>query len=262
MQISMLGESLVIKDDHGRNVLPQTRRRQQRLRGLLCALSFEDWAMTARQLKALVWAHEDYRDLTSALTSLIYDARRLLPPDRLITTSGADGTRRYRIQRRSGDRVDVDQFRTAYELAQQACRTGDLDTAARHYGKALALWHTDQPTPLGDLPEAMSGHREKLLAQRRHASEAYAETRLALGQHTTALAEEISALIRNQPANTRLHHLRILTLHRSGRPAEALLAYREAAQALQQLPGSDLERLRDRIVADDPALAWQQHSQP
>ncbi|WP_165975845.1 AfsR/SARP family transcriptional regulator [Actinomadura rubrisoli] len=261
MRFSILGESATIKDDLGRDVLPETRRRQHLVRSLVCVLAYQDWALSARQLKPLIWRDADSRNLTSNLTSLIYDARRLIPRDRLISTLGRDGTTRYHLDRRAGDEVDVELFRAAFTLGRQARDAGDLHTAASSYSRALLLWSSDEAgVSLGDFPKTpiMLKNRENLLSQRRQASEAYIEVRLALGHHIADLADEIHGLIQTQQTNTRLHHLRILSLYRAGRRGEALLAYEDAVKMFERLPptslGHDLDRLRERIVNDDPRL--------
>jgi hypothetical protein len=69
---------------------------------------------------------------------------------------------------------------------------------------------------------------------------------------------ELEGLVREQPLRERLWAQLILALYRSGRQADALLAYQRARKVLvEELgidPGAELRRLHTAILAQDPAL--------
>ncbi|GAA2638946.1 SAM-dependent methyltransferase [Actinomadura fulvescens] len=253
----MLGNLMVI-DDHGARIEPQAKR----LRNLICILAWEDWSVPSRQLKGLLW-EPDGRDYTSALTTLVYKVRKVLPPDRLVNEHEPHRDQRYRLVRRPGDSVDTERFASLSTLGDRARGERDYSRAADLYQEALALWRGDpEDPPLPDLPEtlAMQGLCEPLLARRRLITEQHIETLLTLGRHSPVLAQQIRVHLRYDPANEHLHGLLMHCLYRDGRKGEALLAFNEAAASLDELldapPGPALQRLRDRIVVDDPELQW------
>jgi len=69
---------------------------------------------------------------------------------------------------------------------------------------------------------------------------------------------ELEGLVREQPLRERLWAQLMLALYRSGRQADALLAYQRARSVLvEELgidPGADLRRLQAAILAQDPGL--------
>lgn len=262
MEVSILGE-LEIRNDEGTPIWPGHRRPHPLIRALICVLALQDRPWPGAQLKALLW-DDDERDLTSRWTSLIYRARQVLPPGRLVTEPGRGGVPHYSLRRGAGDSVDVDRFRDLMRRAERAGDVGDLQAARSHYRKALALWRTGDAGPLlPDFPVTyvMQQHPDyiRLLHQYRDAAEAYAELCLDLGQYGLELADELCEFLTHLPVNIKLHRLRMLTLCRAGRKGEALAAYREALTSFQwhvgAAPGPELDQLRDQIVCDDPRLA-------
>ena len=83
------------------------------------------------------------------------------------------------------------------------------------------------------------------------------EADLRLGRHRELVAE-LEGLVREQPLRERLWAQLMLALYRSGRQADALLAYQRARSVLvEELgidPGAELRRLHAAILAQDPGL--------
>ena len=80
---------------------------------------------------------------------------------------------------------------------------------------------------------------------------------LDAGRHGD-LAGELDALAAAHPHRERLQAQRMLALYRAGRQADALAAYREARDALDELglePSAELRTLERRILEQDPSLA-------
>jgi WD40 repeat protein len=83
------------------------------------------------------------------------------------------------------------------------------------------------------------------------------EADLRLGRHRELVAE-LEGLVREQPLRERLWAQLMLALYRSGRQADALLAYQRARSVLvEELgidPGAELRRLHAAVLAQDPGL--------
>ncbi|MFC0531868.1 BTAD domain-containing putative transcriptional regulator [Phytohabitans kaempferiae] len=148
--------------------------------------------------------------------------------------------------------VDADRFAT---LAAQARSAGDPRTRARLLAEAMELWRGPALADFADEPfarPAVARWEEQRLA----AVEAYAEARLALGEHRDLAAELVDEVTRH-PFRERLRAAHLRALHRSGRTAEALdgihdLRHRLAGE-LGLDPGPELDALHRAILAGDPA---------
>src|SRR6202034_4674272 len=83
------------------------------------------------------------------------------------------------------------------------------------------------------------------------------EAALHPGQHHK-LTPELQALSAEYPLREPFHGQLMVALYRSGRPADALAAYRQARSLLvSELglePGAELQLLHQRILDRDPAL--------
>jgi peptide/nickel transport system substrate-binding protein len=127
------------------------------------------------------------------------------------------------------------------------------DSRAR---EALALWQGDALADVAGEPFAAAEIR-RLDELRLQAAERAIDDDLAAGRHAQVIGE-LEALVAAEPLREHLHAQRMLALYRAGRQSEALEAYREARAALvEQIgvePGSELRRLQDAILAQDPAL--------
>ncbi|MGW7416184.1 AfsR/SARP family transcriptional regulator [Streptomyces sp. NPDC054863] len=141
------------------------------------------------------------------------------------------------------------------ERGRSARAAGDLPTAAEALHAALKLWQ-------GRLCEGLASplldaERDRLEEHRLGVLEERIEVDLTLGADAD-LVGELRRLIAAHPLRERLHGLLMRALHRSGRQAEALQAYREArhllAEELGIEPGAELRRVHEQILAADAAL--------
>ncbi|POM25489.1 Transcriptional regulatory protein EmbR [Actinomadura rubteroloni] len=252
MRVSVLGE-LRLTDDAGRTLdLGEGRRRRRNLRALICVLALEDRPVPSSRLKALLWDDPD-RDHTSVLTNLVAQARRVLPPGRLVTETGTAGARLYRLARRA---VDADDFVRDAERGDAARDRGRLATAAVHYRRAMAPWQGVSPDrTLHDLPdtEGARARVDPLRALRVRVAESLVAVQLDLGRQSPELVEEIGGHLAFDPANENLHRDRLVALYRLGRRTDALRAYRDAAAAIEAElgvpPGPALRRVHEQIAA-------------
>ncbi|MFI5957431.1 BTAD domain-containing putative transcriptional regulator [Cryptosporangium sp. NPDC051539] len=127
--------------------------------------------------------------------------------------------------------------------------------AAEAMREALGLW---QGVPLSGITGAfVEVARSRLHEHRVEALEQLSRYELAAGRHQAVLPE-LTELAATYPYSEALAGNLMLALHRSGRSAEALSAFREIRRRLvTELgiePTSDLHQLHTRILADDAAL--------
>jgi DNA-binding SARP family transcriptional activator len=150
--------------------------------------------------------------------------------------------------------VDLHLFRTmvarAHETAEPHVRSARL-TAALDLWRGPALAGTATGAVRHRLCAELDESRFAALSDRVDAD-------LAAGRHA-GLVAELSRLAATYPLRERFHGQLMLALYRSGRRAEALLAYRRAsrmlAAELSLTPGPLLRRLHADILGDAPSLS-------
>jgi tetratricopeptide (TPR) repeat protein len=205
------------------------------------------------------WLWGDSPPVSAAqnLHSYISDLRRRL---------GSDSRDGARIQTRFGGyllrvdpgELDADVFDELAARGQRAAREGRHALAVEQFTRALGLWRADVVLEGLTLPEPFGAETARLQHLRATVMEAGFESRLALGQHRE-LIPDLEAAIRKQPLRERLWSQRMLALYRSGQRADALSTYRQLRKLLATElgidPGTDMQRLHQRILEADPALA-------
>ncbi len=152
------------------------------------------------------------------------------------------------------ERIDARRFERLLGQAQHAS-PDDPATARRRFEEALALWRGPALADLRGLESAEAKGR-KLEELRALAIEGLIEARLAAGEHAGLIAR-ITDLVDADPLREHPRRLLMLALYRSGRPAEALAAYRDACRALDEVglqPGPELRRLEQAILRHDASL--------
>jgi DNA-binding SARP family transcriptional activator len=153
--------------------------------------------------------------------------------------------------------IDVARFEQHVRDGERARADGRDGDAADRLREGLQLW---RGPPLVDF--AYAGFAQDEIARldelRLAALEERIEADLALGRHRQVVAE-LESLVAANPLRERLRGQLMLALHRCGRQADALDAYRHGRrQSVEELglePGAGLRHLQDRILADDPGLA-------
>ena len=154
-------------------------------------------------------------------------------------------------------RVEPDELDLlVFERLLAEAANGDTAHRAELLRRALALW---RGPPLAEFADEPFAALEAARLQGLHlaATEQLLELELELGRHA-ALVPELERLVREQPLSERLRGLLMLALYRAGRQADALAAYREGRQILDQElglePGEELQRLERAILTHDPSL--------
>ncbi|MEV0154306.1 tetratricopeptide repeat protein [Micromonospora sp. NPDC050686] len=148
--------------------------------------------------------------------------------------------------------IDAHRF-TTLVLAAGASRD---EPAVGLFDKALALWHGEPLAGVAstDVAERLCGH---LREARWTALEDRVAAQLRLGGGRQLLAE-LTGIVAEHPLRQRLVGQLMLALHRDGRTAAALDAYRtlrtRLADELGLDPAPELVRLESAILRADPAL--------
>jgi DNA-binding SARP family transcriptional activator len=153
------------------------------------------------------------------------------------------------------EQLDMSLFADLVTTAKAAAADGRTAEAVTVLHTALALWRG--PALSGIDSEVVRRAATALDEHRLTAIEDRVRLDLQLGQHQQ-LVSELHSLISDHPLRERLHELLMLALYRSGRPAEALNAYRHARTVLIDEigvePGHELRELEKAILNRDPAL--------
>jgi DNA-binding SARP family transcriptional activator len=191
------------------------------------------------------WGPDADPGLVKTLHSHIFQLRRALRRG----ARGGDGASRI-VTDAGGYRLEADpaaiDARRFVRLVVRARTPGiDPGTSMRLLTEALALWRGPLVADVGDEPAALA-EVGQLDALRVAAIEDIVRMRLDLGEHQ-ALVPDLRRAFLEAPYNERLWTALMIALARSGHRAEALLAYRDAAQALRGeldiQPGPQLEAL-------------------
>lgn len=155
------------------------------------------------------------------------------------------------LLRVTDDELDALSFAGRVDAGRRlaADRPAEAVTALRG---ALAMW---RGPPLADIDDVLVAHEARRLRERRlDVIEECVELELRLGRQHEAVAE-LTALVREYPLRERLWARLLVALHRDGRKAEALAAYRRArTEFVAELgvePGPELRALHQAILSGD-----------
>jgi DNA-binding SARP family transcriptional activator len=181
----------------------------------------------------------------TALQVHVMRLRRALGEDQLIETTAGG----YRIVVDTSQ-IDVSSFRSL--LAQAGKATGPMEEAGL-LADALALWRG--PALLGIESTHLHQAEVPLLTDERLSAVARrAEIALAVGRHAEVIGE-LTRLVDEYPLQERPWLHLINTLHRSGRRADALDAYRRMYRLFRDElgigPGSDVQMLHQQVLAEE-----------
>ncbi|MFC7617329.1 BTAD domain-containing putative transcriptional regulator [Actinokineospora soli] len=216
----------------GRGRRGRRPRARGRLRVLLASLAYRSGRpVPVDDLRRHMWGEPDagsavtVRSYVRRLRTALGDAERVRsrPPGYLLAAGRAE--------------VDVLEFE---DLAARAATAADPETEAALLGRALALW---RGAPLADV-HSDALHREVvpvLVEGRIDCAERLVAARLSLGEHA-AVVGALGELTREHPLRERFWQQRMVALHRSGRQAEALAAFRDLRERLDRDLGIDVSQ--------------------
>lgn len=159
--------------------------------------------------------------------------------------------------------LDLDDFQCHTDQAAQAVSEGRPAQAIVHYDEALERW---RGTALaGVAGPFVDGHATRLEEQRLRAVEERTETMLTVGRHAELVAE-LTRVVTEYPLRERPHAQLMLALYRGGRRGDALAVYRLLrARLVEELgvePTPHVHRLHTRMLAGDPSLQPERHTEP
>ncbi|WP_319459898.1 BTAD domain-containing putative transcriptional regulator [Micromonospora sp. RTP1Z1] len=209
------------------------------------------------QIVEAVWPEEPPANGPNVVQKYVAGLRRVLEPDRSPRAPGQvlSLTDAGYLLRITPEAVDAVRFERGVHRARQRYAAGRTAEAMAELAAALELWQGDPFT--GFAGSVFEAARHRLVELRAVALETRADLELASGRHRE-LVGELVELVAEFPVRERLRYQLMLALHRSGRHAEALAAYREFAGLLRQEygiePGEVLRELHRRILRSDPTL--------
>jgi DNA-binding SARP family transcriptional activator/Tfp pilus assembly protein PilF len=248
MRFSILGPLRVQRED---GALVAMRGGQRRT--LLAALLVQrDAVVSMARLSELLWGRDAVLSAATPLYNQVMRLRQALDDDGELIRAVAPG---YQIHIRP-DQVDASAFTELCAQARRAAVGEDWSRASACYTDALALWRGEI---LADVP-ALSDHPavHQFEEDRLAALHARIEADLHLGRHDELIGE-LKTLAIAHPLRESVHGQLMLALHRSGRQAEALDAYRVLRRAtvdeLGVEPGPAIQALQASVLNADPSLA-------
>ena len=227
--------------------VPLGHARQRSVLGAL--LVDRDRPVPAYSLVDRVWGERTPERARAALRTYLSNLRRALAPTSITITRRDTGY----VVTVDPDTVDVDRFG---RLHTEARDTDDPEQALTLVERALALWRGE---PLAEIDSPWARSVRDRLHLRRAAAEAdRVDWALACGRHRD-LVPVLTARAAEDPLDERVAGQLMLALYREGRQAEALEHYRRLRTSLAQElgvdPGTELQRLHQRILTTEPVVA-------
>jgi DNA-binding SARP family transcriptional activator len=205
-----------------------------------------------------LWGQHPPKTAEKTLQSHVMRLRRALEPGRARGAASEILVTRepgYLLQV-PGGALDAARFEELTTAARRALADGAAQTAATMLRQALGLWRGQAFEEFLD-SDFGAAEANRLAELRLVTLEDRIEADLRLGRHRELVAE-LEGLVREQPLRERLWAQLMLALYRSGRQADALLAYQRARSVLVEDlgidPGTELRRLQTAILAQDPGL--------
>ena len=256
LRVSVLGPVRAWVDD--REVLLGPARR----RTVFAVLAAHANRVVGRdELAQAVWGTSAPVTAAGNVYTYVSGLRRSLEPERPrwsaagVLSSAPTG---YSLRLAAGA-LDAERFVQLRTESAGLAEHGEIDMAITRLDEALALWHGDAYAGLAG--QFVELDRQRLTELRLSTVEQRARLILEVGDDDSLVAE-LTALVRDHPLREPLHELLMLALHRAGRHAEALDAFRDGRRTLvRELgvePGAALRELHQRILkgsATPPALA-------
>ncbi|WP_380280644.1 BTAD domain-containing putative transcriptional regulator [Kitasatospora purpeofusca] len=211
--------------------------------------------VTVSQFTAELWGDTPPRRATAALHVYISQLRKFL--DRPGRTENPIATRSPGYLLRLGhDTLDVHEFQQLMTRGRAAMKRDRYEEASAVLDGALALWRSPvlSELRLGPIVNSFAAWAEEA---RLECIEMRMDADLALGSHRE-LVSELYSLTAEHPLREAFHRQLMLALYRSERQSDALRAYANARETLNDElgiePGRVLRDLQRSILLDDGRL--------
>ena len=153
------------------------------------------------------------------------------------------------------EQYDADRFAELVRRGRAAAGQGNIVEAIQQLGAGLALWRG--PAFDGVVSDLVRVEATRLDELRWAAFAEWVDARLVTGDHERVVTE-LTGPVAAEPLREGLRGKLMLALYRCGRQAGALRVYDEGAAVLAEEhgldPSAELQRLRQAILVDDPAL--------
>ena len=155
----------------------------------------------------------------------------------------------------SAAQLDLHMFRTSMSRAVELEEADDVAGAVRVLREGLALWRG--PAFSGIRNGVIESEAALINEERSAAWEECARLELRAGRHSRVVTDLVG-LVAEFPFRERLTVLLMLALYRCGRQKDALRAFQDIRNRLQDElgidPGPELRHLHQRILRNDPSL--------
>ncbi|MFE2757046.1 BTAD domain-containing putative transcriptional regulator [Actinosynnema sp. NPDC059335] len=251
MRFRLLG-SLTVSDEAGGRI-PLARPKHRQLLATLLLDANRD--VSVDRLVDHLWDGTAPRSAVGMIRTYVWQLRRLLAPRDPATAPLRSRGATYRIDVAPAD-VDLLVFLDLVGRGRDALADGRAREADALLRRALDMWRGEalQDVPLSRNLGIPAGRLED---ERLSAFEGWADARLALGRHQDVV-QPLWHTIRREPLREGLWGRLMLALHRGGRRADALQAFRQLRRNLVAEigvePARELWELQQAILADAPDL--------
>lgn len=213
--------------------------------------------VSATTIADTLWRGDPPPSAAKSVQVLIARLRKALAAEPPIPVAIEFNAGAYRLQV-PRDALDVAVVDDLVATARRAADAGEFEPALEALARAESLWRGPSLNDVADEPFA-TVEANRLEELRAAVREQRLEIEVQRGRHGELLGD-LEAACATHPYRERLWWLRMLALHRSGRTADALRAYQEARRMfgdeLGLEPGEELRALEAAILADDPALRF------
>lgn len=230
-------------------------RRQRAV--LVCLLLHPGHDVSTDQIVDAVWGDRPPVSASTTLQAYVFHLREILEPWRakgaaptvIVTVTGG-----YRLES-SAVTIDARRF-DELVAAGRSSLAADPAAAAAALSQALALWRGDVLADLASMNSFVAPVAARLAEARVRATELCVEAELALGG--PGVLDLLDDLVARYPLREHLAALRMLALYRAGRQAEALAAYRQLRETLDDelgiRPSAEIETMYLQILRHEPSL--------
>lgn len=225
MKFNLLGQFEIVSNNGTSFLL--SRSKVSQLLGLLLVQNGE--TISVDTLIEELWGENVPRSALTTLQTYIYHARKIfadMPDGQTVLATRPAG---YVIQV-PDDAIDAAVFERLVQQSRRLLDNGHAEAALHRLDDALGLWRG--PVLVGMmLGSVLDAHIAYINELRFAAIELRIEANQRLGRHQEIIPQ-LRLLVAANPLNERLHAQLITSLHKCGRRAEALQAYRSLWRTL------------------------------